>query len=147
MVCATNYGSTRGNYLGCFPFAFSRHLAPFGTPSQRPHCRRNDRMRLCPCKMDRVLQVPSGSDTGHTCSVVVTHIEFCATGYRTGCCIFRAYYHSVNHSPIETPLQQQKVSSARREMIWILRSSSARDWDPKMRHHLMRYLVLLSSES
>ena len=41
-----------------------------------------------PLQMDRVLQVPSGSDTGHTCSVAVNHIEFCAKGYRTGRCIF-----------------------------------------------------------
>ena len=122
MVCATNYSSNRGNYSGCFPFAFSRHLAPFGAPSQRPHCRRNNRMRWCPCKMNRVLQVPSGSDSGHTCSVAVTHIEFCATRYRTRHCIFPPRYHSVNQSPIETPLQQPTVRSARREMIWILRS-------------------------
>ena len=87
MVCA-NYCITRGNDSGCFLFAFSRHLAPFGAPSQRPHCRRKDRIRLCPCKMDRVLQIQCGSDSGHTCNVAVTHIGFCAIRYRTGHWIF-----------------------------------------------------------
>ena len=145
-VCATTYCFTRGNHSGCFPFAFSRHLAPFGAPSQRPRCRRNDRMRLCPCKTDRVFQVSSGSDFGHTCSAAVTDIEFEATGYRTGHCILPRRYHSVNHSPIETPHQQQTIRSARPEMIWILCSSSARDWDPTVLHHLMRQLVLRSSD-
>ena len=116
-VCATTYCITRGNYSGCFPFAFSRHLIPCGLLPQRPHCPRNDGMRSCPCKMNRFFQVSSGPKSGRTYSAAVTHIEVCATRYRTRHCNFPRIYHSVNHSPFETPLQQQTVRSARRKMI------------------------------